>query len=110
MFLSLFGSTVDGVVALEQAATPGCILVSAAFAELLGLQTGQSVSDPVADFALAACGTLEGVGHVFGLDAPFSMDRPSMSTFMRSRPRRLSAAFVVEGLFAEGSGEVSTQP
>ena len=98
-FPSLFGATVDGVVALEQASSPGRVLASVAFAELVGPGLEHSQSSPD-HFALAPGGSLGGVW----LDAPFAMDRPNMATFMRSRPQKASAMIVVEDLFAEEVG------
>lgn len=95
MFLSLFGATVDGVVALEQASTPGRVLASAAFADLLPSPS---------DFAFTSRDALEGVGPVFWLDPAVNVNeasRRSLTDFMKSRPpRRQASSIVVAGLFS----------
>ena len=88
----------DGVIALEQASSPGRVLASPAFAELVGPGSGPSEpgQSSAEIFDLSAGGSL-GVW----LDAPLATDRPNMATFMRSRPQKASAKIVVEDLFAD---------
>ena len=89
----------DGVIALEQASSPGRVLASPAFAELVGPGSGTSEAgqSSAGHFDLSPSGSL---GTVW-LDAPFETERPTMATFMRSRPQKASAMIVVADLFAD---------
>ena len=87
----------DGVIALEQASSPGRILASPAFAKLLPVSSDFALSTARGDSRL-----LEGSvgGPVLWLDPPASIVRPSLSDFMRGRPpRRQASSLVVADLF-----------
>ena len=91
----------DGVIALEQASSPGRVLASSNFAELMGLDPSHSFIPSSSIIALESGGSLDGVGRVYWLNPLSSLARPNIATFMRSRPRKVASTIIVADLFSD---------